>query len=40
MNIYVGTDHRGFYLKEQLQEYLVAQGYTVEEVGNTVLDPG
>lgn len=39
MNIYVGTDHRGFYLKEQLQEYLVAQGYTVEEVGNTVLDP-
>jgi ribose 5-phosphate isomerase B len=39
MIIYLGSDHAGFHLKEQVEAHLVKAGYTVEDVGNKVLDP-
>lgn len=32
--VYLGSDHRGYVLKEQLQDWLVAQGYQVEDRGS------
>ena len=37
--IYIGADHRGFELKEQVKVWLIEQGYDVEDVGNFLLDP-
>lgn len=37
--IYIGADHRGFELKEQVKVWLIEQGYEVEDVGNFMLDP-
>lgn len=37
--IYLGTDHRGFKLKEQLRAFLKEKGYEFEDLGNIVLDP-
>ena len=34
MLIYIGSDHRGFQLKESLKSYLKASGYEVVDVGN------
>ena len=31
--IYLAADHRGFALKEELKNYLIASGYAVEDVG-------
>ncbi|NCU29001.1 RpiB/LacA/LacB family sugar-phosphate isomerase [Candidatus Saccharibacteria bacterium] len=39
MKIYLGSDHRGFHLKEKLFAYLVKHGYEVEDVGGRELDP-
>lgn len=39
MRIYLGADHRGFELKEALKNWLVSEGYEVEDVGNHVFDP-
>ena len=39
MKIYIGADHGGFYLKEQVEAYLRKTGYDVEDKGNDVLDP-
>ena len=39
MNIYLGADHQGFYLKEQVFAYLAKHGYNVIDVGNDELDP-
>ena len=39
MKIYLGADHGGFHLKEQVEAYLKKTGYDVEDEGNTVLDP-
>lgn len=39
MKIYLGADHRGFELKEQLQTWLQNQGFEVVDCGNTKLDP-
>ncbi|MFH2085453.1 MAG: RpiB/LacA/LacB family sugar-phosphate isomerase [bacterium] len=39
MRIYLGADHRGFELKEQVKEWLQANEYEVEDVGGFVLDP-
>lgn len=38
MKIYLGADHRGFELKEQLQTWLQNQGFEVVDRGNTVYD--
>lgn len=39
MKIYLGADHQGFHLKEQVFAYLVKRGYEVEDVGGRALDP-
>jgi ribose 5-phosphate isomerase B len=39
MTIYIGADHRGFSLKEELKPWLNAQGYSVTDCGNAKLDP-
>ncbi|KKU15002.1 MAG: Ribose 5-phosphate isomerase [Microgenomates group bacterium GW2011_GWC2_45_8] len=39
VRIYLGADHRGFELKEILKEWLVGEGYEVEDIGNHVFDP-
>lgn len=39
MNIYLGADHQGFYLKEKLFAYLAKHNYEVHDVGNEALDP-
>lgn len=39
MKIYLGADHQGFHLKEQIFAYLAKRGYDVEDVGDAVLDP-
>jgi len=36
--IYIASDHAGFALKEELKTYLEDLSYTVEDVGNSVLD--
>jgi ribose 5-phosphate isomerase B len=39
MKIYLGSDHRGFNLKEKVFAYLAKHGYDVESVGGHELDP-
>lgn len=39
MKIFLGADHQGFYLKEQVFAYLAKHGYEVEDVGDKELDP-
>lgn len=39
MKIYLGADHQGFHLKEEVFAYLSKHGYEVEDVGDAVLDP-
>lgn len=39
MVIYIAADHRGFNLKESLKTFLKEMGYTVADLGNSVLDP-
>jgi ribose 5-phosphate isomerase B len=39
MNIFIGADHGGFYLKEKIEAHLVKAGHTIEDVGDKVLDP-
>ncbi len=37
--IYIGSDHRGFKLKEHLKEFLSRQNIAFEDLGNTQFDP-
>lgn len=37
--VYLGADHAGFVLKEQLREHLEQKGYAVEDLGAHSLDP-
>lgn len=39
MRIYLGSDHRGFELKEFVKEWLIENNYEVEDVGNFLFDP-
>ncbi len=39
MKIFLGSDHRGFHLKEKVFAYLVKRGYEVEDVGDKTMDP-
>lgn len=39
MKIYLGADHQGFHLKEQIFAYLSKRGYDVESVGDEEYDP-
>lgn len=38
MTIYIGADHRGFELKEELKKVLEKAGYQVEDLGNHIYD--
>lgn len=38
MKVYIGADHRGFELKEELKDFLMNE-YEVEDLGNLALDP-
>ncbi len=38
MKIYIGADHGGFHLKEEVENYLRGNGYEVVDEGNTVMD--
>lgn len=37
--IYIGADHRGFHLKEQIKQWLDELGYEYEDLGALELDP-
>jgi RpiB/LacA/LacB family sugar-phosphate isomerase len=37
--LYIGSDHRGFDLKEELKKRLKIEGIEFEDVGNTEYDP-
>lgn len=37
--IYIGADHRGYTLKEEIKKFLTEQKYDFEDVGNFKLDP-
>lgn len=39
MRIYLGADHRGFELKEQIKAWLTENEYEAEDVGAFMLDP-
>lgn len=39
MKIYIGSDHRGFALKQQLKQWLIGKRYLVKDVGANRLDP-
>lgn len=39
MKIFVGSDHNGFTMHNQVMEYLSKAGYEVHDSGNTKLDP-
>ncbi len=39
MKIYLGADHQGYHLKEDVFAYLSKHGYEVEDVGDPTLDP-
>lgn len=39
MKIYLGSDHRGFQLKQALFAWLSKEGFDVEDVGGKQLDP-
>lgn len=39
MKIYIGADHQGFLLKEELEKYLISQGHVVDDEGNQKLNP-
>ncbi|MDO8503903.1 MAG: ribose-5-phosphate isomerase [bacterium] len=39
MKIYIGADHGGYQLKEELKAFLAQKGYEVEDLGAKTLDP-
>jgi len=39
MTIYIGADHRGFALKEQIKASLAGSGYEIVDVGALSVDP-
>lgn len=39
MTIYIGTDHKGFRIKEKVKAWLTDWGYEIEDVGAHSLDP-
>ena len=39
MKIFIGADHRGFFLKEKVEDFLRANGYEFEDVSGEKYDP-
>lgn len=40
MKIYLAGDHAGFALKEEIKQYLVGRGFSVQDFGPVSFDPG
>jgi ribose 5-phosphate isomerase B len=40
MKIFLGADHGGFKLKNQIREHVTHRGFTVEDCGAETLEPG
>lgn len=40
MKIFLGSDHRGFQLKEKIAKWLFEWKYTYEDIGASILDTG
>lgn len=38
MKVYLATDHAGFELKEKVKEFLIKEGYEIEDCGASTLD--
>lgn len=39
MKLFLGADHQGYHLKEEIEAYLAKRGYDVKDVGARELDP-
>ena len=39
MVIYIGADHMGFALKEEIKQFVQGLGYQAHDLGNTQMDP-
>ncbi len=39
MKIYIGADHNGYRLKEQIEQYLIDRGFDVDDKGDDTLNP-
>ena len=39
MKIFIGADHRGYYLKEKVFKYLKNNGYNIEDIGGFEYNP-
>lgn len=39
MRVYLGADHRGFFLKNKVRDYLTKAGYQITDYSNEELDP-
>jgi len=39
MKVFIGADHRGYYLKEKVFKYLKNNGYNIEDIGGFEYDP-
>ena|SRR6185295_18633898 len=39
MKIFIGADHGGFKMKEEMKQWLIEEGHQVEDCGNIVFDP-
>ncbi len=39
MKIYLGADHRGYKLKEEIKSFLEKEGYIFDDLGNSEYDP-
>ncbi|RJQ32023.1 RpiB/LacA/LacB family sugar-phosphate isomerase [Candidatus Parcubacteria bacterium] len=37
--LYIGADHRGYKLKEEVKKFLIEKGYEFLDMGNSVYDP-
>lgn len=39
MKIFIGADHGGFKMKEEMKQWMTQEGHSVEDCGNLVFDP-
>jgi len=38
-SLIIGSDHRGFNLKEKIKEWLISQNYQIEDISNKTINP-
>ncbi len=39
MKVYLATDHAGFELKEKIKDFLIKEGFKIEDCGAMIFDP-